>query len=59
MNESNIRSYFFYIKKRNINKSKKFNKIKIKTNFVNDFMTPYQMILVYARQIKKRKRTFN
>lgn len=55
MNESNIRSYFFYIKKRNINKSKKFNKIKIKTNFVNDSMTPYQMILAYARQIKKEK----
>ena len=55
MNESNIRSYFFYIKKRNINKSKKFNKIKIKTNFVNDSMTPYQMILAYAKQINKEK----
>lgn len=55
MSETNIKSYFFYIKKRNVNKSKKFNKIKIKTNFVREEMTPYQMILAYAKEIRKEK----
>lgn len=55
MSEINVRSYFFYIKKRNINKSRKFNKIRIKTDFVKEEMTPYRMILSYAKEIRKEK----